>query len=182
VDRIHVLDTGSKDSTVALARACGAEVHHMRWPGMAWQLGSARNRALVLADADWNLILDGDEWIESGGASLRDSICQVRGLGVVQIQAAFSCAASTQPSIDWITRLLPRGVCYVGAIHTQPDAALPCRRLPLVVGRDGYQPDAMQAKKGRHRDFLQAMLEQAGGQDAYLSFFLSFQLGKDFEA
>jgi tetratricopeptide (TPR) repeat protein len=175
VDRILVLDTGSRDNTVALARACGAEVHQMAWPG---SFASARNRALELADADWNLILDGDEWIESGGASLRDSICQARELGVVQIQSAFSSGASTQVSIDWITRLLPRGVRYVGAIHEQPDAALPRRRLQLVIGHDGYQPDAMQAKKGRNRDLLQAMLEEAGGQDAYLS----FQLGKDFEA
>lgn len=40
VDRMIVLDTGSTDATVAIAEACGAQVHHFTWvddfppPGM----------------------------------------------------------------------------------------------------------------------------------------------------
>ena len=55
-----MLDTGSGDETPAIARACGAEVHHAFWPD---DFAAARNLALQLADADWCLMLDADEWI-----------------------------------------------------------------------------------------------------------------------
>jgi tetratricopeptide (TPR) repeat protein len=58
VDEVVVLDTGSRDDTAAIATACGAVVHHMRWPG---DFAPARNRALELVRGDWVLVLDADE-------------------------------------------------------------------------------------------------------------------------
>jgi glycosyltransferase involved in cell wall biosynthesis len=59
VRRMVVLDTGSTDDTVQIARSCGAQVYQEPWrDDFAW----ARNRALELADADWSLFLDADEW------------------------------------------------------------------------------------------------------------------------
>ena len=55
VDRMVVIDTGSTDDTVAIARAAGAEVHHLPWPD---DFAEARNHLLACADADWNLMLD----------------------------------------------------------------------------------------------------------------------------
>ena len=175
VDRMLVLDTGSQDDTVALAQACGAEVHHMAWPG---SFALARNKALELANASWNLILDADEWIVSGGDSLRETAPKLRGLGTVRVESLGGGQASGGVAVDWLTRLLPRGVRYVGAVHEQPESPLPRHRLPLVVGHDGYEAQVMEVKKGRNRALLLAMLEQAGGGDAYLL----YQLGKDFEA
>ena len=175
VDRMLVLDTGSQDETAELAQACGAEVHHMAWPG---SFSSARNKALELADADWNLVLDADEWIVSGGEILREAIQKAPVLGTVRVESLFGQNAQAAVAVDWLTRLLPRGVRYVGAVHEQPDSGLPRYRMPLVVGHDGYEADAMMAKKGRNRTLLWTMLEQAGCEDAYLL----FQLGKDFEA
>ena len=63
VDRILVLDTGSKDDTPAIARTHGAIVHSFPWTG---DFSQARNKSLSLADADWNLVLDADEWIAPG--------------------------------------------------------------------------------------------------------------------
>ena len=56
VDKMVVLDTGSTDQTMELARKAGALVYEMPWPG---SFAEARNRSLELADADWNLIIDG---------------------------------------------------------------------------------------------------------------------------
>ncbi len=57
VDHIVVLDTGSQDDTVDLARGCGAQLYQLDWPD---NFSIARNHALDLADADWNLIIDAD--------------------------------------------------------------------------------------------------------------------------
>ena len=58
VDEMVVLDTGSRDDTVAIAERCGAVVASMPWPG---DFAPARNRALELVRGDWVLVLDADE-------------------------------------------------------------------------------------------------------------------------
>ena len=67
VDELVVLDTGSTDATVALARSAGARVAYFDWID---DFSAARNAALDLADADWNLIVDADEWIAERGVDL----------------------------------------------------------------------------------------------------------------
>lgn len=175
VDQLLVLDTGSRDNTVDIARACGADVHHMPWPG---SFAVARNRALDLANADWNLVLDADEWLMAGGEELRGSLADMQTAGVVRVDSFTGEPAATTVSSDWITRLLPRGVRYEGAVHEQPVLTAARRRLSLVIGHDGYRPDAMRAKRGRNRALLQSALKTVDGQDPYLL----FQLGKDCEA
>lgn len=57
-DEIIVLDSGSTDDTIAIARARGAQVHIAHdWPGF----GPQKNRALDLATGDWVLSIDADE-------------------------------------------------------------------------------------------------------------------------
>lgn len=57
-DEVIVLDSGSSDDTVHLARAKGAKVYAMGdWPGF----GPQKNRALALAKCEWVLSIDADE-------------------------------------------------------------------------------------------------------------------------
>jgi glycosyltransferase involved in cell wall biosynthesis len=60
-DEMVVVDNGSTDDTVEIARALGARVIETAdWPGF----GPQKNRALTAATGDWVLSLDADEWIE----------------------------------------------------------------------------------------------------------------------
>lgn len=57
-DEIIVLDAGSRDDTLAIARNYTDHVHvDTDWQGF----GRQKNRALALASGDWVLILDADE-------------------------------------------------------------------------------------------------------------------------
>ncbi len=58
-DEVVVVDSGSRDATVALARAAGATVVEQPWLGFAGQ----RNVALDHAHGDWILEIDADERI-----------------------------------------------------------------------------------------------------------------------
>jgi tetratricopeptide (TPR) repeat protein len=58
VDEIVLLDTGSTDETVAIARAFNAKVHFMAWGN---DFSVARNEALKYVTGDWVLVLDADE-------------------------------------------------------------------------------------------------------------------------
>lgn len=59
-DEIIILDSGSTDGTVEIARALGATVHQSEnWPGF----GPQKNRALDLATQPWVLAIDADEQV-----------------------------------------------------------------------------------------------------------------------
>lgn len=57
---VIVLDSGSDDDTVAIARAAGARVEHRAWDGFARQ----KNAAIALASQPWVMLLDADEWLQ----------------------------------------------------------------------------------------------------------------------
>ncbi|RXZ33128.1 glycosyltransferase family 2 protein [Oxalobacteraceae bacterium CAVE-383] len=57
-DQLVVVDSGSTDNTVEIARGAGAQVIQTAdWPGF----GPQKNRALAAAEGDWILSLDADE-------------------------------------------------------------------------------------------------------------------------
>lgn len=57
---VIVLDSGSTDDTVTLARAAGARVEHRDWDGFARQ----KNAVIDRASQPWVMLLDADEWLE----------------------------------------------------------------------------------------------------------------------
>lgn len=59
-DEIIVLDSGSTDNTVAIAKEYTQQVHSTDWPGY----GIQKQRALALATGDWVLNLDADEAVD----------------------------------------------------------------------------------------------------------------------
>lgn len=70
-DECVVLDSGSRDDTVARARALGARVIETDWPGHVAQ----KNRALAEARGDWILALDADERVTPAlGAEIRAAL------------------------------------------------------------------------------------------------------------
>lgn len=71
-DDIVVVDSGSRDRTVDIAREQGAKVTVTEdWPGF----GPQKNRALDLAVGDWVLSLDADEWLtEASAAEIRSAM------------------------------------------------------------------------------------------------------------
>lgn len=175
VDDMLVLDTGSTDGTPDIARQCGARVAHFDWVD---DFSAARNAALAQVSTPWRLVLDADEWIDSGTdalASLREQAPDFLGLVQVDSQVCDE-RGQIQQAPSWLPRVLPRGVTYTGRIHEQPQTTLPRQRLGLVLGHDGYLPAQQTSKAGRNRVLLQTALAEYPG-DRYLS----YQLGKDHE-
>jgi hypothetical protein len=172
VDELVVLDTGSADATVALARSAGARVGHFDWCD---DFSAARNAALALDDADWNVVVDADEWIAEAGVellSLRHTAPDF--VGALRVDSHFDTPMGVSIAPSWLPRVLPRGVRYEGHVHEQPAHRLEVRRLDTVLAHDGYRADALKAKAGRNADLLARALAQAP-DDAYLH----YQLGKD---
>ncbi len=176
VDEMWVLDTGSVDATAAIARQAGARVVPWAWCD---DFSAARNAALALTHCDWRLVLDADEWIDSGADALR-GFCQAAPacIGLLQVSSLIDAAqAGVQHAPSWLPRLLPRGVLYQGpcartaAVGAAAHSGWTCACCMTVTCRSRSA-----GKSGRNRRLLQMALAQQP-DDAYLQ----YQLGKDFE-
>ncbi len=181
VDRMVVLDTGSSDDTVTLARAAGAEVHCAPWPD---DFAAARNAALDLAQADWHIVVDADEWLARGhepDSTVGAALAALRHtppsfVGCIEVNSSFDDGERVGQAPSWLPRVLPGAVRFAGCIHEQPVHNLPVRRLALRLEHDGYR-EAVQASKGQRNQMLLLNALQDQPDDAYLL----YQLGKDHE-
>lgn len=71
VDEIVVVDTGSRDRTVEIARSFGARVLRREWTG---SFAEARNASFDAAGGDWLMYLDADEVLAREDAGLLRSL------------------------------------------------------------------------------------------------------------
>ncbi|PLR78240.1 hypothetical protein CU633_06910 [Bacillus sp. V3-13] len=70
VDEIIIVDTGSTDSTVRIAKEFGAQIFNFKWEK---DFAAARNFSLEHATSDYILVLDADEFLDEN-AVIQDSI------------------------------------------------------------------------------------------------------------
>lgn len=84
-DRVWVIDSGSADRTVEVARSLGAETVHRPWLGYARQKNWALDELPL--QSDWILVLDADESVTP---DLRTALCDVARRPVDSVaEAAF---------------------------------------------------------------------------------------------
>lgn len=173
VDELLLLDTGSTDRTIEIAREAGARVVHFQWID---DFAAARNAALDTVDTSWRIILDADEWFDDSAMVLRE----LRGMeptfvGTLNVCSLLDTDTNTGLPLqtsNWLSRVLPPKVRYAGRIHENPVHSLPIRRLPVTVWHDGYIETQRVRKQGRNLALLQrAVAEQP--QDSYFRYQLA---------
>lgn len=176
VDAMFVLDTGSVDGTPEIAERLGARVGRFDWVD---DFAAARNAALDLSDADWNLVLDGDEWLSGDVSALSPANLPAGGepfVGHLRVASQTQVGEAIELSSSWIPRLLPRGVRYAGKVHEQPVCDLPALPILVEIQHDGYLEAQLAKKAGRNEALLIEALN-AAPEDPYLW----FQLGKEYQ-
>ncbi len=109
-DEIIVVDSGSSDATVDIAREMGAQVHvHADWPGF----GPQKNRALGYASKDWVFSLDADERVTPELRSeLERTMRSAEAEGYYCPRLSQFCGAFVHHSgwyPDYVLRLFKRG-------------------------------------------------------------------------
>lgn len=67
VDEIIVVDTGSTDKTIEIAKSFGAKIFFFPWIN---DFAAARNESLKHATKQWILVLDADEFVDEPGKML----------------------------------------------------------------------------------------------------------------
>ena len=173
VDEMVVLDTGSSDDTIAIARRCGAVVHQMAWPG---DFAPARNRCLELVQGDWVLVLDADERLRPEAIPpLRALIAEPDLLVVTLLRQELGAAQSPYSSVSRLFRRHP-AIRWSGRYHAMVDdsvaalqAAEPhwriaqCPEPALLHSGYGAAFLADGSKARRLRQAMEAALEEQPG-------------------
>jgi tetratricopeptide (TPR) repeat protein len=186
VSELIVVDTGSRDGTVELARRLGARVEVHDWPG---DFAQARNLALGYASGDWVLVLDADEELLPESVPLLGSVLATTTAAAFKVTLRnFNPPGETTRYEDVpLTRLFrndPRHR-FEGAIHEQITPAIlrtggRVDALPaLVVLHHGYATTQAQGKSRAERNLR--LLEEAIARAPDDSF-LRFQLGATLQA
>jgi FkbM family methyltransferase len=114
--QIVLLDTGSTDRTIEIARQYGAEVHTLAW---ADDFSAARNAALAHATGDWILMLDADE--ELPAEQHPKLLADLKNSGVIAFRLPLVNRGQENEGRSFVPRLfrnLP-GVFFHGRIHEQ---------------------------------------------------------------
>jgi GT2 family glycosyltransferase/FMN phosphatase YigB (HAD superfamily)/tetratricopeptide (TPR) repeat protein len=170
--QIIVVDTGSSDRTVEIAKEHGAEVHHLAW---ADDFAAARNAALEHATGDWVLSLDADEELI---AEHRQTILQeMRADGVMGYRLPILNKGREQEGRSFVPRLFRNapGLFYVGRVHEQVFSSIEvrCRQWGLqqklggsVIFHHGYTKEVMDSrdKIARNLRLLERAIEEMPGE------------------
>ncbi len=172
VDEMIVVDTGSVDHTRRIASEAGARIYDFAWTR---DFSAARNYGLGRSEADWNLVLDADEYLRPmDRARLEEEIRRAdkyyghgRWMGAIleyHSYRDFGEDGAVSVSTALHPRLLPRWVRYCGMVHEQPDTDIPCFLLPLEADHDGY---LMQGKGERNLGYLAEAVQKEPANPYY---------------
>ncbi|MFZ0389605.1 MAG: glycosyltransferase, partial [Calditrichia bacterium] len=167
VGEIVVVDTGSLDNTVEIARQYGARIFHFEWID---DFAAARNFALQQTALDWVLYLDADERLPSRyHKQVLDKI-QTGKFDALYVKVISQVSGilgnvTHEQSYPRIFRKLP-GVCFEGRIHEQITPALKrCDArfgyLDVEIEHLGYcqNDDILRRKVERNLKYLEAQVE-----------------------
>lgn len=172
-DELVVVDTGSSDDTVARARALGARVEQIPWPG---DFAPARNQALQWVSGDWVLVLDADERLRPEAmAPLRALMAQPDVLLINLLRQEVGAVQSPYSNVSRLFRRHP-AIRWSRAYHSMVDDSVaellqrePHWRIadcpePALL-HDGYRPEllAQGDKAQRLRAAMEAELERNPG-------------------
>ena len=138
--QIVVVDSGSSDNTVQVARDLGAQVTKTEdWPGF----GPQKNRALDLASQPWVFSIDADEWVTPElESAIRQHVTSGTG-GAEILRASSFCGRVMQYSgwgDDWVLRLFPResGRFSQDLVHERVMVSGSLARLDGVLNHESF--------------------------------------------
>jgi glycosyltransferase involved in cell wall biosynthesis/SAM-dependent methyltransferase len=170
--QIVVVDTGSTDRTVEIAKKFKAEVHSFPWNE---DFSAARNEALKYATGDWVLSLDADE--ELVPEHKKTIVEEMQAAGVIGYRLPITNKGRAEEGCGYVPRLCRNapGLFFVGRVHEQIFSSLETRgkewRLENRLGRTallhhGYSEEVVLSrdKAARNLRLLRLAVEELPGE------------------
>lgn len=168
---IIVVDTGSTDATVEIARSFGALVHAIVWPD---SFAAARNESLQYATGKWVMWIDADDTIPfaSGETILRAAVSAPTHIAGFVIPVRFTCDdPDFGTSVDHVKVFRNDSrFKFEGRIHEQILPSIrscggEVARLPAEILHSGYDTSVEGQSRKRERDKKLLALDLADRPD-----------------
>ena len=161
VDEIVIVDTGSTDGTVDIARKYTNKLYFHPWEG---HFSKHRNQSIEYATKDWIFILDADEtFLTECGKTLRESIQDVSIDSVyVVVRNAFDGGAGE--AVHNSIRIFRNNgkIRYEGRVHNRIVGTEASKIYPITVLHEGYNltPEESRKKFNRTTELLKKDIEE----------------------
>jgi len=174
-DELCIVDTGSTDATLEIARKAGARIHSFTGcngaDGRIEDFAAGRNAALGIATGDWILQIDADEVLAPGGVARLRRHSRNRALTSVAVTMSSEGAR-------WLSIRMHRrsGLSYVGRLHEYTERDGETRTLSdrsIVITN---RPDKRGKESAAQRNMRLLHLEIADHPDNARAM---FQLGNE---
>ncbi len=179
---IVVVDTGSTDGTVKIAKKYTDKVYDFEWID---DFSAARNFGLSKCSGEWFMYLDADEVLDEdvtplveflkneakNAGGLNKSACANSARLVLKNYADSNCEVYTESRNLRLVRMSCRvpcdgelkAPCFKGAIHEGLPVIQPCAQIEQVVHHYGYiadgDMDPLEAMREKHRRNMPALLK-----------------------
>jgi tetratricopeptide (TPR) repeat protein len=156
--QIVVVDTGSTDRTVEIAKQFGAEVHSFAWND---DFSAARNAALERATGDWVLSLDADEeLLPEHKETLRR---EMQDAGAMAFRLPIIDKGREDEGCSFVPRLFRNapGLFFLGRVHEQVFSSVQVRAQEWNLKHDlgkttllhhGYQKEVVASRNKVERN------------------------------
>ena len=156
--QIVVVDTGSTDRTVEIARKHGAEVHSVTWSD---DFSAARNSCLLHARGDWVLSLDADEELSEPHVQKLKS--HLRTPGVLGFRLPLKESTLGDGALAYVPRLFRNapGIHFIGRVHEEAFSqverlgkswGMEHRRGDALLIHHGYAPELVAERNKKSRN------------------------------
>jgi len=181
IDEIIIVDTGSTDNTIKIAREFNAKIFTYKWDN---DFSSARNYSLEHCNFDWVLYLDADERLSE------KSINEIKQIIKTKNNKAYFCRVvnisehSQRPSLMDYVRLFPnkKSIRFVGKIHEQIEPSLirnnvDINQSDIEIIHLGYNVDGNKLLNKAKRNLTLLLLEYEKEKTSYYAYQLGHTYG-----
>lgn len=161
VDEIVIVDTGSEDNTVEIAKSFGAKVEVHPWED---DFSLHRNQSLNMATMDWMMIFDADDRLfPEDKILLKEQLSEAKA---DLVQAVVVNDGAIRNSVFHQIRFIRRGspYKYEGRIHNRINhpSGITIERTPIRIKHIGYNlpEDERNKKLNRTKRLLELELKE----------------------
>lgn len=185
VNEIVVVDTGSTDNTIVVARKLGAKIYSFPWQD---DFSKARNFVLSKAKGDWLVLLDADEYFTAKTAgNIRQVIRQAQQADGLLIQMVnYDVDKAEIQDYFYQLRIVrnQQGLHYDGKIHEElklsDGKSMKFFRIPpelLEIYHTGYASSVSRQKLERNLKLLQQAVDNGQSEADLARYFCDCYLG-----
>ena len=146
VDEIIIVDTGSSDRTVEIARSYNAKVFHHPWEN---SFSKARNHSLGYATGDWIMWLDADEEVDERDAHKLKEAIRDEEVDVIYLPMFNKPIGGNAVSVFSAEKIFRNhiGIYFDGIVHNNLMYSGPSKNVNIKLYHYGYNQGEEQMKK-----------------------------------